>query len=226
MIINKKWYSIKNLTIIYFVIGFVEVISEYFRFKPFLYLFKPLIPLLLMVLYFMSSDKKYSLYYYVLFFSVLTNILFIPDNKNLLFLGIIAFSVHRILILIFIIRLLKVKDYFALLLATIPTLLMFFYILSISEQMPKIEYYLLIIHNVLISILAGIALCNYIMQTNYNTSWLLICVLFFVMLQFIVFIEKFYLNLIIFRPIAMILNVLAFYSFYKFVIITEKSNNN
>lgn len=136
------------------------------------------------------------------------------------------FSIHRILILIFIIRLLKVKDYFALLLATIPTLLIFFHLLGISEEMSKIEFYLLILHNILISILAGIALCNFIMQTNYNTSWLLICVLFFVMLQFIVFIEKFYLNLMIFRPIAMILNVLAFYSFYKFVIITEKSNND
>jgi hypothetical protein len=226
MIIDKKWYSIRNLTVVYFAVGFIEVISEYFRCKPFLYVFKPLIPLLLMVLYFLNSNKKYSLYYFVLFFSVLTNILFIPDNKNALFLGIIVFSIHRILILIFIIRLLKIKDYFPLLLATIPTLLMFFYILSISEEMPKIEYYLLIIHNILISFLSGIALSNYIMQESYKTSWLLICVLFFVVLQFIVFIEKFYLNLLIFRPLAMTLNVLAFYSFYKFVIITEKSNND
>jgi hypothetical protein len=49
------------------------------------------------------------------------------------------------------------------------------------------------------------------------------------MLQFAVFIEKYFLvNEFekLFRPLAMTFNTLAFFSFYKYVLLAEKSNNN
>ena len=217
---------INKFLILYFIIGIIEVFSEYYQYKPALYLFKPLIPISLMVLYHFFSKERRIFFYLVFIFSAITNLLFIPSDKQMLFYGILTFTVHRILILVLIFDLLKIKDYFPLFIATIPFMVIFFYILSISEKMPVYECYLLGIHNILISILGGIALSNYIMHLGQNTTWLFICALFFVVLQFIVFIEKFYLNLIIFRPIAMTLNVLAFFSFFKFVYETEKLNNN
>ena len=226
MIINNKYNLVKKITAIYFLIGLLEITAEYFQYKPFLYFFKPLIPILLMVLYYKTSCKKSKVYFIILLFSMITNILFIPADKKILFFGIIAFTVHRILFIYLAIKLLKIKDFVPILLATIPFFLIFSYLLSISENIPKEEFYLLILHNLLISILGGIAVSNYFMKESYTTSWLLICVLFFITLQFVVFIEKFYLTLIIFRPIAMTLNVLAFYCFYRFVIETEKTLNN
>ena len=62
-----------------------------------------------------------------------------------------------------------------------------------------------------------------------KNSILLISALLFVMLQFVIFIEKYYLKneyQEVLRPLAMTLNALAFFSFYKYVIEAEKLNNN
>jgi hypothetical protein len=49
------------------------------------------------------------------------------------------------------------------------------------------------------------------------------------MLQFVIFVEKYFLvNEFeeLFRPLAMTLNALAFFSLYKYIVTAEKSNNN
>jgi hypothetical protein len=87
----------------------------------------------------------------------------------------------------------------------------------------------LILQNILISVFAGISLSEYVMNDNKQNSILLISAMLFVMLQFAIFIEKYYLNneySYVLRPLSMALNGLAFYSFYKYVIEAEKSNNN
>ena len=67
------------------------------------------------------------------------------------------------------------------------------------------------------------------MNDNKQNSILLISALLFVMLQFVVFVEKYYLineYEELFRPLAMTLNALAFFSFYNYIITAEKLNNN
>jgi hypothetical protein len=45
-----------------------------------------------------------------------------------------------------------------------------------------------------------------------------------VSLHFIIFIERFYIDLRIFRPIAMSLNAFGYYSFYRYVMVIENNN--
>jgi hypothetical protein len=94
-----------------------------------------------------------------------------------------------------------------------------------TPDIPEQSYYLLVIQNVLISLFAGISLSSYVMNDNKQNSILLISALLFVMLQFAVFIEKYFLTnefQEFFRPLAMTLNTLAFFTFYKYVINAEK----
>ncbi|WP_295333086.1 hypothetical protein [Flavobacterium sp.] len=98
-----------------------------------------------------------------------------------------------------------------------------------TAEIPERSFLLLLLQNILISILSGLALSSYVMNDNKQNSVLLISVLLFVMLQFIVFIEKYLLvneYTSILRPLAMTFNVLAFFSLYKYVILAEKSNDN
>jgi hypothetical protein len=128
-----------------------------------------------------------------------------------------------------ILQLQKLKDYIPAVIATLPFLLIFFYLFLETNEIPANSYYLLIFQNILISVFAGIALSSYVMNDNKQNSVLLIAVLLFVMLQFTVFIEKYFLineYKKLFRPLAMTFNTLAFFSFYKYVIITETSNRN
>ena len=79
------------------------------------------------------------------------------------------------------------------------------------------------------SVLAGIALSNYVMNDNKQNSILLISTFLFVLLQFVIFIER-YFQLIelkeIFRPMAMTLNVFAFYTLFRYMIAAENLNND
>ena len=89
----------------------------------------------------------------------------------------------------------------------------------------------LIIQNILISIIAGITLSDYVMNNGKknDTAWLLIFGLLSVSQYFIVFVERYYLSgisPISFRPLAMILNASVYYVFYEFVMVIEKSNDN
>ncbi len=224
--VNKRIFHF--VTVAYFAVAMIEIMAELLEIKMLIYILKPLMPVILMVLYALTSSVRNPLFFTALFFSMVTNILFIPTDQASLFYAIIAFMVHRLVILYYIILILKIKDYIPVFIATIPFMIVFFYLLA-SSEVPENSFMILIFQNILISILGGIALSNYIMHDNKRNSWLLICGLLFVGLQFIVFVEKYYLSglsLTIFRPIAMGLNAFAFYTFYEFVTAIEKSDEN
>ncbi|RZJ35351.1 MAG: hypothetical protein EOO51_05560 [Flavobacterium sp.] len=216
-------------TAAYFVVAIVEIMAELFSIEQLKFIFKPLMPALLMMLYFLTSKERNMLFYLAMLFSVITNILFIPNDPKMLFYGVIAFLIHRIIVLWLVNRLIRINDFIPVAIATTPFLLVFFYLLAITDGIPVDTFILLSLQNIMISLLGGIALSNYVMNDNRKNSWLLICGVLFVALQFIVFLEKYYLTGIspaIFRPIAMGLNAFAFYTFYEFVIATERSDDN
>ncbi|HEY0047111.1 MAG TPA: lysoplasmalogenase family protein [Flavobacterium sp.] len=213
---------------IYFLIAFTEIVAEHLGLVHIIVVTKPLMPVTLMIMYFIASNSRQLLYFIAMFFSFVTNIFFIPDDQNMLFYGLIAFLIHRILVLILIFKVIKLKDYIPLAIAMLPFLLIFTYLLF-SSDVPEKTYYVLILQNLLIATLGGLALSNYIMQDDRKSMWLLISGLLFVALQFIVFIEKYFLSDLspaVFRPIAMALNAFAFYTFLEFVLSSERSDDN
>lgn len=218
--IYGKW-----LTILFFVIVIIEVTAEMFSDKLLIYIFKPLLSIGIMALYWNASNERRFLFLIVLSLSLITNVLFIPNTKNLLFIGLLVFFIHRIWLIYYIIRVIKLKDYIPLFIAIMPFLFLFFYLLLISSEIEMKSYLILIFQNVLISFIGGLALSEYIMNYNKMNAWLLIFGLLSVMQYFIVFIEKYYLmNLapIALRPLAMLLNASVYYAFYRFIMDAEK----
>lgn len=218
--------KVKVLTGVLLIVALIEVIAEYFRLLPLIYIFKPLISVILMVLYWYSSPKRDILFFLTIITSLITNLLFIPNDLKLIFIGLIVFGFHRLINIFYILKVMRTKDFIPVVLGSVPFLIIFFYIFFDTDLLSKEVYYIMIVHNSLISLLGGIALSHYVMNDSTRSSWLLICVLSFVTLHFIIFIEKFYIQLQIFRPIAMSLNAFAYYAFYKFILIIEKSNSN
>ena len=218
--------KVKLLMFILFVVALTEIVAEYFRLMSLIYVFKPSISIILMLLYWFSSEKKDALFFLTIGTSLLTNVLFIPNDLYYIFIGLVVFIFHRFINIFYILKVMKIKDFIPILLASVPFLLVFFYIFLDTDLLTKEVYYIMIIHNILVSLLGGIALSNYVMNDNNRSSWLMICVLSFVTLHFIIFIEKFYIQLQIFRPIAMTLNTFAYFAFYKFILVIEKSTAN
>jgi hypothetical protein len=229
-IFNKEHNLEKLIIAFYFTAAAIEVIAELFSNKTFLFIFKPLISIVLMVLYWNTSIRRNPLFFWIILFSLITNVFFIYDTETMLFLGLIAFFIHRLLMIYYIIKSIKLKDFIPLFIAMIPFIFFFFYLLSITSELTSRSYGILIIQNILISIIAGIALSDYIMNSGKkDTTSLFIFGVLSVTQYFIVFIEKYYLSdlsPISFRPIAMILNAAVYYAFYKFVMSIERLNDN
>ncbi len=226
---QNKENIVKSLTVCYFIIAFFEVVAEYFVNRPLICILKPIIPLFLIIIYAIDSNKKNMIFITALALSIITNILFIPNTPDFLFYGLLVFTVHRVIVIYLIFSLQKVNDSIPLIIATAPFLLIFFYLFLETVEIPPNSIYLIIFQNLLISMFAGIALSSYFMNDNKQNSVLLISALLFVMLQFVVFVERYFLideyeQLL--RPIAMTFNALAFFSFYKYVIVAEKKSNH
>lgn len=229
MVFRHENIRVTALAVLYFAVAIAEVICELYAYKPLIYILKPMMPLVLMLLYYASSSVRHPMFFIIMNLSLITNILFIPDSELYLFYGLVVFLAHRILLLYFIIRMLRITDFIPAIIATIPFLLVFFYLFMITNGIPENSFFVLIIQNILISVICGISFSHYMMQDSKRNSWLLQCGILFGSLHFIVFIEKFYLtgfSPVIFRPMAMGLNAFAFYAFYEFVMSTEKLNRN
>ena len=215
-------------TILFFVCVAIEVTAEMFSNKLLIYIFKPLLSIGIMVLYWNVSTVKKPLFFTVIFLSMITNILFIPNTYNMLIIALLVFMIHRILLIYYVVQVIKIKDFIPLFIAILPFLFIFFYLLTITSDSSAAGYIVLIFQNILISIVGGLALSEYVMNYNKMNAWLFIFGLLSVMQYFIVFIEKYYLMSlapIAFRPLAMLLNASVLYTFYRFIIDAEKKNN-
>ena len=162
---NKK-NILYTLTICYFVIAFFEVVAEYIVEKPIICALKPLMPLILIVIYCIDSERRNLLFIFALLLSSLTNILFIPNTPTCLFYGVLVFTLHRIISIYLIFSLQKVIDYIPVIIATSPFLLIFFYLFSETVEIPQNSFCIIIAQNILISLFAGIALSSYVMNDN------------------------------------------------------------
>ena len=230
-LLTKKYNFLQENTIVGVIFSFaiIEVLAELFSFQAILFAFRPMTALLLMYLYWITSQERNILFFVTGFFLLLTSIFILSDSISFLMLGLVGIIIHRTLLIFYIIKLNKIKDFVPILIAIIPFIFIFSYLLSISDEIPEASYYPLVVQNILVSILAGVILSDFFKNESNNTPWLSIFGLLSTGLYFIVFIEKCFLSTLpptYFRPLGMILFVTSYYAFYKFVIDTERLNDD
>lgn len=226
---TKNYRFLQENTIVGLLFSFavIEVLAELFSFKVILFAFRPFIAFLIACLYWITSKERSIFFFITTFFLLITSIFIISDLEFFLKLGFVGIVIHRLLLIIYIIKINKVKDFIPIIIAVIPFVFIFSYLLSISDGIPEGSYYPLLIQNILVSILGGVILSNYFMNETTNTPWLSIFGVLSIALYFTVFIEKLFLNNLpptYFRPLGMVLFVTSYYAFYKFVIDAEKLN--
>lgn len=217
-----------GLNIAYFAFVSFEIITELFDFNKTTIIIRLMLPILLGILYFLNTQKNSSLFYVLLGFVMLSNVLFFYRDTVLFFFGILTFIFTRIIALLIIFNLSKDKNYLHIIGISFPFLVIFFYLISVTNDISNVELNVLILQSSLISVLAGISITNYFKNENRQNSWLLISTLLFIGLRFIVFIERYIvsdLTLSVNRPIEVILSAFAFFSYYKYIIAAEINEN-
>ena len=219
---------VKSLYGTYFFIAAIEIVAELFHYPALTLFTRVATPVILSTLYFITSEKQQYLFYGIMVTLLLSTLFFYYENSPLFFMAILSFILQRVFSLLLIFKLLSHKNYLYILITTFPFLLVFFYLASVTNDIPNSEFNILILQSILISVLGGVSITSYLQSDSRHNSWLLISTLLFIGLRFIVFIERYFLSDItigIYRPIGVILNVFAFFAFYKFVIAAETTES-
>lgn len=228
MILFDQHIRSRVLTSAYFLMILVEILASIINYQPLIFAAHVALPILLLGLYFNEFKSKSSLMLVLLLVQIVSNVYYFFAMTNLFVYTLVSFILLRILSLILVFKNTTNRNYLYILTATFPFLLVFFYLASVTSDVSDIEFDILILQNILISILGGVSVVNYLKNDNRTHSLLLISTLLYIGFRFIVFIEHYFLNEefnIVYKPIEIILSSLATFSFYKFVQTANESNH-
>jgi len=214
------------MTKIYFALTVILVFAEIFESQTLLYIFKPMLIPSLMLVYFFESSEKNFLYFVSLFCALVSNIFFLSATRDFLLYGMIAFMIYRILTIIIVLKLISKQSLLPFIIACLPFVFIFSCLINLTMNSLSTSLYPAILNGILISILCGIALSNYVMDDNRSNSWLAISTLLSVVLVYLFMIQKYYFPNNVFQPISALVFSSAHYAFYKFVIEAEKQPTN
>lgn len=220
---NGKKSIVIFLTVTYFLIGAAEVSAEYFMNTAAVYIIKPLLLPVLLMLYLRSSQRHEYLYIGAITFSWIANYFFISDTDTSIFTGAMFYFVFRIASIALVIRLTRFPSAFPTVVGSIPFLFVFMFLIYQTYEQMGSWIYIFSLQCLLMTLLGGISVGNYILRSNKANSFLLGSTLLFAATQFIFAVELFYEKSSFFQSIAMVLFIFAQYMFYRFVILAGKS---
>jgi hypothetical protein len=222
----SKWFNGLRNSLIGFYFGFalVYLLFELFFVQSHFLIFKSILVLVLVVLYWITSEQRNPFFFLTVFLSLIAYVLFFSDNARLLFAGIAFFIIYRLVTILYFYKLINPIQIVPILIAINPFLFVFFYFFSISYEIPYEGFYVLLANNILVCLLAALSLSCYVISGK-NKGWFLCFGLTSVGLYFVEFVQKYYfmeISLPLFRLFEIILNVVLYYAFYKFVMQMEQ----
>ena len=99
---------IKSISFIFFAVTFVLLIAEIKEIESLICVLRPIRVPLLMGLFFITSTKRNIIYFWALFFALISVIFFIGSSEIYLFFGSIAYMVYRFLTIVLILSLIHI----------------------------------------------------------------------------------------------------------------------
>ena len=222
MEILDKNKTVSQLTILYIlvVVAFSFLNLKSFPVLEFL-LGSIRIPLLILM-YFLASKVKSTLYFSALILFFFAYLFFRENTPFFNFIGAIISLAYRILIFIIVYKSIENKNWLAIVLASIPFFFIYLYALLLIEKEVKMDFYPWVVNGFLTSFIGGMATFNFLFQDKKRLYWLFISAILFVIQIGVFLINKYYFPDEILRMLTIILFGVSNFTFYKFVLLQEE----
>ena len=222
MEILDKNRTVSQLTILYIL---VVVTFSFLNLKSFPVLEFLLgsirIPLLILM-YYLASKIKSTLYFSALILFFFAYLFFRENTPFFNFIGAIISLAYRILIFIIVYKSIENKNWLAIVLASIPFFFIYLYALLLIEKEVKMDFYPWVVNGFLTSFIGGMATFNFLFQDKKRLYWLFISAILFVIQIGVFLINKYYFPDEILRMLTIILFGISNFTFYKFVLLQEE----
>lgn len=222
MEILDKNKTVSQLTILYIlvVVAFSFLNLKSFPVLEFL-LGSIRIPILILM-YFLASKIKSTLYFSALILFFFAYLFFRENTPFFNFIGAIISLAYRILIFIIVYKSIENKNWLAIVLASIPYFFIYLYALLLIEKEVKMDFYPWVLNGFLTSFIGGMATFNFLFQDKKRLYWLFISAILFVIQIGVFLINKYYFPDEILRMLTIILFGISNFTFYKFVLLQEE----
>jgi len=177
---------------------------------------------LLILMYFLASKVKSTLYFSALILFFFAYLFFRENTPFFNFIGAIISLAYRILIFIIVYKSIENKNWLAIVLASIPFFFIYLYALLLIEKEVKMDFYPWVLNGFLTSFIGGMATFNFLFQDKKRLYWLFISAILFVIQIGVFLINKYYFPDEILRMLTIILFGISNFTFYKFVLLQEE----
>ncbi len=181
------------------------------------------IPILL-VLYFVSSSKKQLVYFLALLFYQFASVFFTLSFTDFFALASICSLFFKICLCFLVFDLITQQTKIAVFVAIIPFFVLYLYLVDFVDNSLGDAYYIWILNTFCTSLIGGVAIINYVNNSDKKGYWLLISAILFVVQIGAFFINKFYVKNEAIYQIVILAYGISHFTFYKFLLLKEKSS--
>jgi len=213
----KKDTIIKSLTILFFAVSIIEITGVYLDNSMLQTIFKPLIILSLMALYYFAVSKKNNLYLLALAFSFLGDV-FLLDKNNMFIYGIAAFLLTQVLYIYIIVKQMQKPSHFHKYLYAFLFANYIVFLIGLLKPNLGELFYPVVIYGVTIAIFGLVSTLNYVTKRTKIDLTLWIGAILFIASDTMIALDKFH-EPRAFYPIAIMSTyILAQYLIYRFML--------
>jgi hypothetical protein len=210
----------------FFILAIISIVSEFIYNDLFITLSKPLILPLLILIYLLSSAKASKIYLLALILNWSANIFFLSHHSDLIFTATILLLLSRMFILVTIFERIKNVNLIPIILGSIPFFFLSIYLIYlIFDTIYGLNIVIVFLHSLIVSLIGGYSLGNYVMKNDEASKYLMVSSLFFTLNVFVLGVKNYYLDLAFLRPVALIFFLTGHYIFFRFIMILENDKS-
>lgn len=177
---------------------------------------------ILFVLYTVSSKERKFLYFFALLFYQIASVLFFLNAPFQFVYGSIASVLFKVCLVLLIVNLVNKKNNCAIGVAFIPFFVLYLYVIELVIDALGNTYPVWIMNALLTSFIGGVAIINYVNNSDKKSYWLLISAILFIVQIGTFFINKFYVKDESIYQMVIFSYGISHFTFYKFLILKEQ----
>lgn len=217
-----KTRLVTPLTVVYFMVSFIEIIAESNKDIQLISMAKPvLMPLLLLI--YCCATRKYNVFFILALLSAwVANIFLISDTMDMIFTGTLCFLAYRILVILMVLRITKFPGYLPMLIGCMPFLFLYLFVINLTYRELGDRFMLFVVQGLFVIFFGGFCVGNYILKSSKSNTYLLISTILFTVAQFIIVLMIFYRSYTFLQPLSMLTFIFGQYLLYQYLLTEEK----
>ncbi len=176
----KKEAQIQLLTFVFVLVGLADLLGLVINEPQLRYVTKPLITIVLAILYLVSVQQANVLYLTALCFSLLGDTLLLKIWGNLFLYAVFSFMITQLLYIFILSRTIKQYKPGPLIMASIPFVLTFLAVILFVHESLGSLLIPITIYGLIITVLGGLSFYNYLEERSQPSLWMAIGVFLFI----------------------------------------------